>query len=169
MPEVYDHLTVGFNSTVRRLESVARSRKPLVLSAGPVADRQDIHEANLAVVFVCRETLPDIMASSLPLLMATSAPVSSRAHLIELSAESEVKVAQALHHPRVGVLGIESETAGAEPLLRYIQDSVPVVDVSWLDQSTSPIYHPVNVHTAVSVANKKSDAQSRKRKSPGGG
>lgn len=168
MPDVYDHLTVGFNSTVRRLESLARNRKPQILSVSTNIGQQDTPVANLAVVFVCREALPNIMTSSLPLLVATSAPVSARAKLVQMSAESEAKIAQALHQPRVGVLGIESGTAGAESLVRYIQDNVSVMDVSWLDQPPAPMYLSVEVDTVVSVAKNKSDAQSRKRKSPGG-
>ncbi|KAJ9608474.1 RNase P and RNase MRP subunit [Cladophialophora chaetospira] len=167
MPEVYDHLTVGFNSTVRRLESLARSRKPQILHADPDADPPEAPGVNLATVFVCRKSLPDIMTSSIPILIATSAPISGRARLVNVSAEAEVKIARALHQPRVGVLGIELGTVGAESLLHYIQENVPTLDVPWLDQA--PTYQSVNVTIVVSTGKTRAAPLSRKRKTPAEG
>jgi len=164
MPEVYDRLTIGFNSTVRRLESLARSRKPQILSESPGSGEQECSFANLAVVFVCRKNLPDIMTSSLPLLVATSAPKATRAKLVNISTQAQEKMAEALQQPRVGVLGVEEGTAVAETLLRFVQENISALDVPWLDQAPAPTYHPVKINTVAYVPKVKSPAHNRKRK-----
>ncbi|OAP58304.1 hypothetical protein AYL99_07394 [Fonsecaea erecta] len=170
MPDVYDHLTFGFNSTVRRLESLARSRKPQMLSQHTDADPSSGHPlANLSVVFVCRQNLPDIMTSSIPLLLATSAPINTRARLVEWSSQAEEQVARALQQPRVGVVGVGEATPGAETLLQFVRDNVATVDVPWLDQIPKPIYHPVKIQTVDSASRPKATLQNRKRKELGDG
>ncbi|OQU97671.1 hypothetical protein CLAIMM_03566 [Cladophialophora immunda] len=167
MPDVYDHITLGFNSTVRRLESLARTRKPPVLSQQTDADPASGHApANLSVVFVCRQNLPDIMTSSLPLLLATSAPAANRARLVEWSSQAEEQVARALHQPRVGVLGVGDGTPGAETLLHFVRDNVDGVDVPWLDQTPKPTYYPVKVQTVESASKSKVAPRDRKQKNP---
>ncbi|EXJ72793.1 uncharacterized protein A1O5_03940 [Cladophialophora psammophila CBS 110553] len=166
MPDIYDHLTLGFNSTVRRLESLACSRKPRLLSQHTDADPLGHSRANLFVVFICRQNLPDVMTSSLPLLIATSAPKIARARLVEWSSQAEEKVAQALHQPRVGVLGIEEGAPGTETLLRCVRDTVDAVDVPWLDQTSTPIYQSVNIQTVESVPKSNAAIRGRKRKTP---
>ncbi|OCT53190.1 Ribonucleases P/MRP protein subunit [Cladophialophora carrionii] len=168
MPDVYDHLTVGFNSTVRRLESLARSQKPRIL-----VDDADVEQpepgVNLSVVLVCRENLPHIMTSTLPLLIATSASKPTRAKLVNISAEAEEQIAQALYQRRIGVLGIDVEAVGAEALLHFIQNTIATIDVPWLDQISPPVYHPVKVNTVVTAAKSKPAATGRKRKRLGNG
>ncbi|KIW96170.1 uncharacterized protein Z519_03237 [Cladophialophora bantiana CBS 173.52] len=169
MPDIYDHLTVGFNSTVRRLESLARGRKPQLLSQHTDADLLGHSRANLFVVFICRQNFPDVMTSSLPLLIATSAPKVARARLVEWSSQAEEKLAQALHQPRVGVLGIEEGAPGTENLLRCVRETVDAVDVPWLDQTSTPIYQSVNIQTVESVPKSNAAVRGRKRKNPGDG
>ena len=106
------------------------------------------------------------MTSSLPLLIATSAPKAARARLVDVSVEAEVKIAQALNQPRVGVLGIEQETVGADAFLRFLQENIAPVNVSWLDQQSSPTYHPVKIDTVTTAAKAKGSARGRKMKIP---
>ncbi|KIX05756.1 uncharacterized protein Z518_03728 [Rhinocladiella mackenziei CBS 650.93] len=167
MPEVYDHLTIGFNSTVRRLESLARSRKPPILSRTKDLPQQETPSVNLSVVFVCRQSLPEIMSFSLPLLLATSAPRCERARLVEISPPAEAKIAQTLEQPRVRVLGLEAGASGADALRRFLTDNIGVVDVPWLDPESPPAYFPVNIQTIETEAKPKSAARNLKRKKSG--
>lgn len=165
MPDVYDHLTIGFNSTVRRLETLASSRKPQILAQDTDTTPENDPPAHLPVVFVCRNNLPDIMTSSFPLLMATSAPSPTQARLVEMSAQAEEKISQALCQPRVGVLGIEEGAVGAASLLHFVKDNIEALDIPWLDRESSPpIYHPVKIHTTVSTPKIKPPSRGRKRK-----
>ncbi|EXJ95155.1 hypothetical protein A1O1_00274 [Capronia coronata CBS 617.96] len=161
MPDLYTHLTIGFNSTVRRLEALAGDRSPAILSAPTTTTTPSQNPVNLSVVFVCRQNLPDIMSSSMPLLVATSAPVSSRSQLVELSPQAEAKIAQALQQPRVGVLGLEEGASDAGALLRLVAETFETVTVPWLDQPQRPHYFPVKVKTTL-AGNK----VNRKRKQP---
>ncbi|EHY57799.1 RNase P and RNase MRP subunit [Exophiala dermatitidis] len=147
IPELYEHLTIGFNSTVRRLEGLARGQKPEVFPAVTTLPPPPDQISNLSLVLVCRRNLPDIMTSSLPLLVATSAPLANRARLIEVSPQAESKVAQALQQPRVGVLGVEAGAPGTETLSRFVTDTIPTVEVPWLDRPHNPTYFPVKVKT----------------------
>jgi len=164
MPEIYDHLTIGFNSTIRRLEALARSQKPSILPQPTETPPPEHVNANLSVVFVCRQSLPDIMTSSIPILIATSAPKPTRAKLVELSSQAEAKVAQALQQPRVGVLGLEVQTSEADTLLRYVTENVDAVDIPWLDQDSTPAYLPVNINTIETTSKTKPRAPNLKRK-----
>jgi hypothetical protein len=172
MPEVYDRLTIGFNSTVRGLETLARQRRKRSLSGVKAhhADESPEPARNLSLVFVCRQNLPDIMTSSLPLLAVTSAPASSRVRLVEISPDAETQIARALNQPRVGVIGIDSETAGAESLVHLVQEVVPTMALDWLEPTTPPMYHSVKVHTSINISSKPdSSAPNRKRKRAEGG
>lgn len=164
MPEIYDHLTIGFNSTVRRLESLARSRKPQILSQSTDPQPRNTSDVNLAAIFVCRKALPEIMTSSLPSLLATSASQSARAKLVQISSHAELKIAEALQQPRVGVLGIEVEAPEAETLLRFVRDNIDQMQVTWLDQTSNPTYFPVKIQSADTTPKSKPLGKNRKRK-----
>ncbi|KAI1607859.1 hypothetical protein EDD36DRAFT_110082 [Exophiala viscosa] len=171
MPEIYDHLTIGFNSTVRRLESLAQSRKPAILSQETGNEEPPHPGPKLSVVFACRQTLPDIMTSTIPLLLATSSPKTTRARLVELSKQSEAKLAQALNQPRLGVLGLEQNAQEFETLVQFVTENIEAAEVPWLEHAASTPYLPVNIETVETTAKAKPDstapAQKRKRTDEG--
>ena len=142
---------------------------PQILSEHPGSDQRADPNADISVVFVCRKNLPDIMTSSLPLLIATSALPATRAKLIDVSTQAEEQIARALDQPRVGVLGMDAHVPGAETMLRFLQDNIASVDVPWLDQAPAPSYHSVKINTVLSTSKLKTTAQSRERKSPKSG
>jgi hypothetical protein len=111
--DLYDHLTIGLNTTVRRLESQASSTPPQT-SAEP-----------LFMVLVCRENLPDVLTMNLPLLLAASASANGRARLIEISSKTEKELAEALFQPRLSVLGIDRSGPGTDALQGFLKDSAP--------------------------------------------
>ncbi|KEF63509.1 uncharacterized protein A1O9_01487 [Exophiala aquamarina CBS 119918] len=164
MPEIYNNLTIGFNTTIRRLEALSQVRKPSSLSEPKTAHQSDPAPTNLVAVLVCRRSLPQVMTSSIPLLIAAAAPKSSRSRLIEISTQSESKLAQALGQPRVGVLGVENDAAGATALARFVVDNIGSVDIPWLEPLSSPIYLPVKIHSATTAPKEKSSGDARKRK-----
>jgi ribonuclease P/MRP protein subunit POP3 len=110
IPDFYDHLTVGLNTTVRRLESRISTGSPQT-SAEP-----------LFVVLVCRSILPDILTTNLPLLV-DSAPTERRARLIEISSKAEKELAQALYQPRLAVLGVDNNAPGTEAVQQFLQNT----------------------------------------------
>jgi len=164
MPEIYDHLTIGFNSTVRRLETLSSSRRPPLLAqpTDPHLVESGQH-LNLSILFVCRQSLPDIITSSLPLLLATSTSLSCRAKLVDLSPQAEAKLAHTLQQPRVGVLGLQENTPQADILMNFVHQNIAPVEVPWLDQA-GPCYLPVNIKAIEAHSETKVTSQNRKRK-----
>lgn len=51
--------------------------------------------------------------------------------LIQLGAASEKKLCEALGLQRVGIVAIQDEAPGADPLIDYVRDNVEAVDVAW--------------------------------------
>jgi hypothetical protein len=65
-------------------------------------------------------------------------------------------LAQALHQPTVGFIGLRSDTAAAKNLIDLVQDRVQPVDVPWLREAGSATYLPVKIRrTEVQVGPKK--------------
>lgn len=164
MPDIYDHITVGFNSTVRRLEALAIGQKPPLLPPANNQNQPEGPHAPLSVVFVCRRSLPEMITSSLPFLITTSAPKYRRARLVGISLEAEARIAQALQQPRVGVLGVEEGAPGADTLLRIITETIDAVEVPWLEPGSIPSFLPVSIKTVEIGTKTKTRAQDLKRK-----
>ena len=166
-PRISDHLTIGFNSTVRSLEAMSRRSQPTALKdTSDDTQVADIDGSNLAVVFVCRSVLPDPITASIPLLIATASlaqPQSSPIRLVQLSAKVESKLAEALHQPRVGFVGLRRDTPGADVLMALVHDTVNPVRVPWLDGLENPHYLPVQIEsTETSIGSKNKMNQTSK-------
>jgi len=170
MPEIHGHFTVGFNSTIRRLQALASHREPSSLhpTKSNLKQSPDLPAA-LSAVFVCRENLPDILTSSLSLQVATSAPQSTRAKLIPVSPQSETKIARALNQPRVGLLRVQKDAPGSDALLRWVADNVALVEIPWLEELPNSTYFPVTVKTSEAAKNQKHMTRKRKAKEIGAG
>ncbi|KAL6245677.1 RNase P and RNase MRP subunit [Rhinocladiella similis] len=162
MPEIYGHLTIGFNSTIRRLEALASRRLPSSLLPKSDLERPQNLPATLSAVFVCRGNLPDITTSSLSLQVATSAPRSARARLIPVSPQTEAKIARALNQPRVGLLGVQEDAPDADALLHWVSDNVDLVEIPWLEEVSSSTYLPVTVKTSEIATSPKPKTRKRK-------
>ena len=126
----------------------------------------DIDGSNLAVVFVCRSVLPDPITASIPLLVATASlaqPQSPPIRLVQLSAKVESKLAEALHQPRVGFVGLRRDMPGADVLMAIVDNVIDPVRVPWLDSSENPQYLPVQIEsTETSIGSKKKMNQTSK-------
>jgi hypothetical protein len=165
MPAIFDHLTIGFNSTVRSLEAMSKQSRPAALkNAEQDIQQPAIGSSNLAAVFVCRATLPDPVTVSIPLLVATaslSPPEQPPIRLVQLPAIIETQLAKALHQPRVGFVGLRSDMPSADVLLALVRAAVSPVHVPWLDCSETPQYLPVQIEsTETSVGLKEKPNQS---------
>jgi ribonuclease P/MRP protein subunit POP3 len=168
LPDIFSYITLGFNTTVRHLESLAAiSRPPLLgeatLEQPKYAAAQPVEQiAPLSAVFVCRTGLPAILTSSLPLLAATASlafPHESPIRLVPLGKAAGDKLAQTLHQPRVGFIGLLSHTSAAENLIGLVRTRVQPVDIPWLKETNSGAYLPVKVRqTKIKVGPKKEKA-----------
>jgi ribonuclease P/MRP protein subunit POP3 len=159
-PAISSHITLGFNTTIRYLESLSAISTPQPLG-GPTLDQSKSISplAPLSAVFVCRTGLPPILISSLPLLIATASlafPEEPPTRLIPLGKIAGDRLAQALHQPTVGFIGLRSDTAIAKNLVDLVRNHVQPVDVPWLREAGSATYLPVKIRqTEVQVGPKK--------------
>ena len=153
-PAIKDALTIGFNSTQRRLESAARASAPHRVTAGGDLDLgtagfESSSNNTLAAVFVDRFGQPPILHSHLPLLLA-AASVSTLPEqsvgLVALPTGSEARLAATLRIPRVGLLGVEKDAPGAKPLLDFVKEHVPALDIPWLRDAQNGTFLPVEIN-----------------------
>ena len=159
-PAISSHLTLGFNTTIRHLESLSAISTPQPLGGPTLEQSKSIGLlAPLSAVFVCRAGLPPILTSSLPLLTATASlafPDEPPTRLIPLGKTAGDRLAQALHQPTVGFIGLRSDTGAAKNLIDLVRDRVQPVDVPWLKEAGSATYLPVKIkRTEVQVGPKK--------------
>jgi ribonuclease P/MRP protein subunit POP3 len=168
IPDIFSHITLGFNTTIRHLESLSAISRPQSLGEASLEHLQDAAAksverlAPLSAVFVCRTGLPPILTSCLPLLTATASlafPDLPPIRLVPLGKSAEGKLAQALNQPKVGFVGLQSDISSAGVLLDTVRSRVEPVDVPWLKEASIGEYLPVKVkQTEVKVGPKKEKA-----------
>jgi ribonuclease P/MRP protein subunit POP3 len=164
-PAISSHVTLGFNTTIRHLESLSAIARPQLLGGPILEPSQPIGQpASLAAVFVCHPGLPPILTSSLPLLIATASlafPEEPPTRLVPLGKMAGDRLAQALHQPTVGFIGLRSDAAMAQKLIDLVRDRVQPVDVPWLREASSTTYLPVKIRqTQVHVGPRKKTTHS---------
>jgi ribonuclease P/MRP protein subunit POP3 len=154
MPEVAHYITVGFNSTVRCLQDLARSQWHT--SRASVADENAIARKTVAAVFVCPLSSPALLTSSFPSLVAAASarhPSDAPIRLVALPREAEVRLAEALFQPRVGFVGLLQDTPGGKALIDMVVEKVSPVEVSWLNADSKVEYMPVSIMTTPTFPN----------------
>lgn len=150
-PELVSFITVGYNSTVRNLENASRMSAPTYTqSTVNKSENQDELEtrASLVAVFVDRTGQPSIMYSQLPLLVYTaSRAVASEPsiRLITLPAGAMARLSAIFGVPRVGILGLARNAPGGGPLLEFLCQEVPEINIPWLKDIKQGFYHPVEI------------------------
>jgi ribonuclease P/MRP protein subunit POP3 len=150
MPAILSFVTIGFNSMSRSLEALSQLSKPAKLQrveSDALPSKEEV-SARIAAVFICRSVLPDLLIASIPLMVATaslSQPQASPIRLVQLSANAEKQLAEALYQPRVGFVGLQVDAPNAHVLLAIARAAVSPVLVPWLDGSQSPRYLPAQI------------------------
>ena len=95
------------------------------------------------------------MYGHLPLLVSATQhhlDEESAVRLVPLPNGAGEKISTALHVPRVGILGVYQDTAGANPLLAFVRDNVSAIDPSWLRSPVGGEYLPVKINVATTKA-----------------
>ncbi|KAI9815551.1 MAG: hypothetical protein M1827_002685 [Pycnora praestabilis] len=167
-PEIASQVTIGFNTTTRYLETLARQSVPKTLPRHlqPLKTSTSIDDGEisntpmeqlklLAAVFLPRGAQPPILHSHLPLLTATASlsnPSSPKIRLVTLPKNAEARLAATLSLPRVGLLGLMKDASHAEPLIEYVQQNVGAVEVPWLEEVTAGEYLPVKINALETTA-----------------
>lgn len=129
VPDVHDKITIGFNSTVARLEKQAQPNRDRVYgtTSEPV-------EAYVKYVFVAKSDMSSsLLTSSFPILAYTaSRSLEDRVKLVELPEGAMQRLSSALNTKNVGVLSLQRTWEEGKPLFDIIDKHVPDVNVPWL-------------------------------------
>ena len=163
LPRGPPSLTIGFNSTFRNLESLARLRQT------EKDDDQNARTLKTTVVFACPSSMAHPTLHSLPLLVATASLADEKSEpirLVEISAQGEAAISHALALPRVNVLAVGESLLGSQALAQYARTAVKPIEVHWLKEACSSTYLPLKLETVTVPVGVKG---SRKRKASGSG
>nr|KMM65673.1 hypothetical protein CPAG_02019 [Coccidioides posadasii RMSCC 3488] len=137
-PDISKHLTVGFNSTARALETMckvpsAAINEPLSEMATEKIDRKQAGKpSKLVAVFVCRSILPVSLLAPLSSLVASASqtlPPEQKIRLVCLPKGSETQLSAAVGVPRVCIVGV-AQCSSASILVEYVRHNVPAVEFS---------------------------------------
>ena len=155
--EMQNHLTIGFNTTTRYLENLAKKSNPnktealspmMAIGTSTRAPLDHTNMKPLAAVFVARSSQPPALYSHLPLLAKTAslaAPSSPSIRIISLPEGAEDRLKTILGIRRLGVVGLIDGAPSASPLLELIRHSVPEVEVPWLQEAVEGAYLAVKL------------------------
>jgi ribonuclease P/MRP protein subunit POP3 len=152
-PEILRYLTVGLNTTSRRLETEAALSNPGALIT---VDKENKAEQTpwkrLAVVFLPKPK-DNLVYAHLPLLCYTCSvnrkDKAQQTRLVLLDPSCERTIATAMGLPRAGVIGVFEDAPGAAPLLEYVRENVNPVEVPWLEKALSGQWMGINVETHI--------------------
>lgn len=179
-PAILPHITIGFNSTLRKLQSQAASSTPPEViregyseqnpsstetanlargpgtqtNEGPDSGERNIAESGLAAIFVCSKNMADILLNHLPILAYFASrlrPSDAAVLLIRLPDSAEARLSEILAQPHASVLGILQDAPESKTLLEFVRERVPVTQVPWLQQAASGMYQPLHVTVRESI------------------
>jgi ribonuclease P/MRP protein subunit POP3 len=154
---------VGLNTITRQLELLSRCSRPAYLQPQPgvLQKRVEITRAgfqpdpanpvmprHLAAVFVSRSSQPSALHAHLPRLISTASqahPQLSPTRLVQLPKGSEDHISSSLQLPRAAFVGIIEGAPHSKPLIDFVFEHVPAINISWLEETCSAQYKPVNI------------------------
>lgn len=105
----------------------------------------------------------------MPLLVATASlasPSSAPIGLVTLPKGAEARLSVALALPRVGFVGLMDGAPHAAPLVEYVREHIPNVEVPWLKEAVAANYLPTKVNAVQTgtriIGDKPEDAEGSK-------
>lgn len=163
IPDIQHHLTIGFNSTIRKLES-------FIMDSRSIENPDCYHNRSgpaLFTIFVYLSSLPPVLTAPLPLLAATastSASSSTDVRLVPISPTNAPKIAKALKQPHAGFIGISELARGTEELHEVVRTNVEQIKLPWIQSSMCATYEPLKVQIENITVDKPSASGNGKRK-----
>ncbi|WPK27404.1 hypothetical protein PUMCH_004791 [Australozyma saopauloensis] len=156
-------ITVGFNSTVKRLEAQAAPNREKLLGKKVSRKAKSGNSSNEApalsglsepeyvgFVFVAKADITTaLLTDCFPqLALAASQPGRSRVKLVALPRGAASRLLKVLHTENATIVSLCEGWADAEPLYTLLRDEIPDVQVPWLEQLfdlDASDYHSLNV------------------------
>ena len=155
---MHQYLTIGFNTTTRYLETLARNfnqstgAKIDAIKTPETSIRSSLNLAQikpLAAVFVPRSGQPPVLYSHLPLLTKAASlaiPSSPSVRIISLPEGAEDRLKTALGIPRVGMVGLVDGAPNASSLIELVRQRVSELEVPWLQEAAKATYLAVKIN-----------------------
>ncbi|OBA20993.1 hypothetical protein METBIDRAFT_41210 [Metschnikowia bicuspidata var. bicuspidata NRRL YB-4993] len=177
VPEVAGKITIGFNSTVKKLEKQAGPNRAKLLGKPPKRSKQEQPNTPgyVKYVFVAKSDIStSLLTSCFPLLTySASRSALDRVKLVELPRGAMQKLSKVLRTDNVSIISLEEKWADGKLLFDVVDSNIRDVEVPWLaalfDENSAPVYEKPNikfVKTSVPVgrANKKKNGVLKKKK-----
>lgn len=168
-PPLANKVTLGFNSTVKRLEAQAAPKRDRVLNRKP----SEPVKPYLKYVFCAKADIkPALLIQSFPILAYTASRLlEDRVKLVPLGKGAMAKLLAAAGVQNTTIVGLEQDVSGAQPLYDLV-DKIDDVDVPWLSGlfgEHSDVFFKPNLKVLKTSAPKvqKKQKQQRQKVEPG--
>ena len=169
VPEILGHVTVGFNSTTRYLESLAQrpasmgfengadnprnKKRTLDSMQGGQSTPTPLQAEPLAVIFIPLSDQASMLFAHLPVLVRlgnVGIPEVMTTRVVMLPKAAEAQLSTALKIPRVGIIGLMNAPMASE-LIEMVRAKVPPLQLSQLEKVAAGVYLPVKIVQTVQV------------------
>lgn len=174
-PAIQSQMTIGFNSTVKKLESQASCKMRHKSTTKKHKKLKVIENSTqLKYIFVAKSDIqPALLTQSFPVLSFTaSESLGNRIKLVELPKGAMNKLSESLNMKNIGIIGLTNNAKEAKPLYDLVNLNITDIDIPWLsgifDESANinNLFHKPAVKmllTSAPIIPKKND-QKKKRK-----
>ncbi|KAF2448328.1 hypothetical protein P171DRAFT_428423 [Karstenula rhodostoma CBS 690.94] len=153
-PEIGNHILIGLNSVTRHLESLAAQTTPPSALSRTKADAslQDASPPRpLTMVLIPHNhppaSLPHAHIPTLVHLSNMDSQTEKATRLLAVPPGCEPAIAEALHIPHVGALGILEGAPGADALVAYVRENVDLTRCAWIDEAMGPEWKGTKMNT----------------------
>ncbi|GEQ72971.1 hypothetical protein JCM33374_g6659 [Metschnikowia sp. JCM 33374] len=154
--ELAGKITIGFNSTVKKLEEQAKPNRARLLGKASTIKKpktEKTGEKYVKYVFVAKSDISTtLLTSCFPLLtFAASASAHDRVKLVELPRGASNRLSDVLRTENVSILSFEAGWKGGKLLFDVVNSSVGDVAVPWLEglfddsPASAPRYEKPNI------------------------
>ena len=149
VPSVALKITIGFNSTVKKLEVQAKPNRAKLL--GKKIKPNDQAEGYVKYVFVAKSDISTaLLTSCFPLLtFSASRSARDRVKLVELPKGAAGKLLSVLRTENVTILSLEEDWAEGKLLFDVVNSTISDVEVPWLaglfDDSSKLCFEKPNI------------------------
>jgi len=110
---------------------------------------------HFSAIFVPRSSQPENLHAHLPQLIATASlahPELPATRLVQLPQGCEARLCEALHLPRVSLIGLLDSAPHSKSLLDVVRRCVPEIEVPWLQEAKKSVYLPVKINAIETFA-----------------
>lgn len=147
--ELAAKVDVGLGSITRTLEELCRANEGKSAQPGPTSKPHKFY----SMVFVARGNQSSAFNCHFPRMIGAASrlcPHDEAVRLVGFSKPCSDRLCSSLALARVSSVAIARDAPGAEALWKFVQKTVPPVDVSWMDETHDGRYQPTRIQTVES-------------------